>query len=44
MELRVFNLAFPFLNYLSSESREECNLERESWVRLWAMVLMCYPM
>ena len=44
MKLSVFNFALPFLNSRSSESLEECSLDRESWVRLYPIVLILSPM
>lgn len=44
MELRVLSLALPLLNSRSSESLEECSLERESCVRLCPIVLIRSPM
>jgi hypothetical protein len=43
MELSVFILALVFLNYLSSESREVCSLERVSWLLLVPTVLIRSP-
>lgn len=43
IELSVFSFAFVFLNSLSSESREECSLDRVSWDLLVPMLLIRSP-